>query len=60
MELDQTSIKGDIFYNRFYCVTSGVHEQLENIYLQGYLRILWIRNTNPSKIDKIHKCYVLC
>ena len=57
MELDQRSIKGDIFYNRCYCVTSGVHEQLENICIQGYLRILWIRNTKPSKIDKIHKFY---
>ena len=40
--------------------TSTVHDQSANICIQGYLRILWIRNTKSSKIDKIHKCYVLC
>ena len=30
--------------------TSTVHNQTANIYIQGYLRILWIRNTISSKI----------
>ena len=40
--------------------TSSVHDQSANICIQGYSRILWLGNTRSSKIDKIHKCYVLC
>ena len=31
--------------------TSTVHDQSENNCIQGYLRILWIRNKESSKID---------
>ena len=40
--------------------TSTVHDQSADICIQGYLGILWIRNTKSSKIDWIHKCYVCC
>ena len=40
--------------------TSTVHDQSANICIQGYLRILWIRNKKSSKIDWIHKFYVSC
>ena len=40
--------------------TSSVHDQSEDISILGYLRILWIGNATSLKIDKIHKCYVLC
>ena len=40
--------------------TSTVHDKSGDICIQGYLRILWIGNTKSSKIDKIHKCNVLC
>ena len=40
--------------------TSSVHDQSGDLCIQGYLRILWIGNTKTSKIDKIHKRYVLC
>ena len=33
--------------------TSTVHNQSANIYIQGHLRILWIRNTKSSKKDWI-------
>ena len=39
--------------------TSTVHDQSGDICIQGYLRILWIGNTKSSKIDKIHKRYVM-
>ena len=41
--------KWDIFHSRLY--TTGVHDQSTDICIQGYLKILWIRNTNYSKID---------
>ena len=31
--------------------TCTVHDQSANICIQGYLRILWIRNTKSTKID---------
>ena len=34
--------------------TSTVHEQSANICLQGYLRILWIRNTKSSKKKRLN------
>ena len=60
-EIDWKPMKCDIFHNIFLFCTSTVHDQSANICIQGYLRILpWIRNTKSSKIDKFHKCYVLC
>ena len=38
--------------------TSTVHDQSGDICIQGYLRILWIRNTKSLKIDWIYKCYM--
>ena len=40
--------------------TSTVHDQSGDICIQGYLKILWIRNIKSSKIDWIHKCNVSC
>ena len=37
-----------------------VHDHTGDICIQEYLRNLYIGNTKSSKIDKIHKCYVLC
>ena len=35
--------------------TSTVHDQSENICIQGYLRILWIQNTKSSKVEKVEE-----
>ena len=32
--------------------TTGVHDQPTDICIQGYLRILWIRNTKSAKTPK--------
>ena len=40
--------------------TSTVHDQSEDIFIQGYLRILCIGNAKSLKIDNIHKRYGLC
>ena len=44
----------DIFHSIFYCVQVlyTVHEQSANICIQGYFRILWIRNTKSYKKTK--------
>ena len=48
------------FHQHVLLCTSTVHDQSGDICIQGYLRILWIGNTKSSKIEKTHKCYVLC
>ena len=40
----------DIFYTAFHCVPSGVQDHEADVYIQGYLRILWIRNKKPTRI----------
>jgi len=38
--------------------TSTVHDQSGDIFIQGYLRILWKGNAKSFKVDNIHKRYV--
>ena len=57
----QRSTKGKSWWNflqRVLLCTNGVHDQLADIYLQEYLRILWIKKYKTFK--NILNSEVLC